>query len=166
MKVLLPMDGSPLALDAVRFALRLNGDGLPLQCVLANVQEPATLYEMVVAHDADVLHEVSVAAGRHALEPAVELLRAAGIEAECEVASGDPAHRIVEMAERFGCDMIVMTARGVGALRQALVGSVSQSVLHDCPLPVLIVKATANADADADADDDEVAESEGAPPPL
>jgi len=161
MKILLPVDGSEPALDAVRFALRLANDGLPVQCVLGNVQAPATLYEMVVAHDADVLQSVSGAAGAHALEAAEDLLRQAGIEYECEVASGDPGHRLVEMAERFGCDMVVMSARGLGALHQALVGSVSQSVLHACPVPVVIVKPAPEPEAEAD----ELAEAaEPAPP--
>ena len=150
MKILLPIDGSEAALDAVRFAIRLAREGLPLQCVLGNVQEPATLYEMVVAHDADVLQQVSGAAGLHALEPARALLRAAGIEPEMEVASGDPGHVLAEMAERFGCEMIVLSARGHGALRGALVGSVSQSVLHAARMPVLVVKPPAEAEAEPD----------------
>ena len=111
MKILLPLDGSAAALDAVHFAIRLARDGLAVQCVLGNVQAPATLYELVVAHDADVLQSVSGAAGAHAIEPAEALLRAAGIDCESEVASGDPGHRLVEMVERFGCDMVV-TAGG------------------------------------------------------
>jgi nucleotide-binding universal stress UspA family protein len=155
MKILLPVDGSEPALDAVRFALRLAREGLPLQCVLGNVQEPATLYEVVLAHDADVLHSVSGAAGLHALAPAEALLREAGIECECEVTSGDPGHRLVEMAERFGCDAVVMSARGMGALRQALLGSVSQSVLHTSRVPVVIVKPPPEPEAEPD----ELAES-------
>jgi nucleotide-binding universal stress UspA family protein len=161
MKILLPVDGSEPALDAVRFAIRLAREGLPLECVLGNVQAPATLYEMVVAHDADVLQSVSGAAGAHALEAAEDLLRNAGLKCEREVVSGDPGHSLVDMAERFGCDMIVMSARGVGALRQALLGSVSQSVLHASPVPVLIVKPQPEPEAEAD----EVSESDGAAPP-
>ena len=161
MKVLLPVDGSELALDAVRFAIRLAQEGLALQCVIGNVQEPATLYEMVVAHDAEVLHNVSGAAGAHAIEPAEDLLRQAGIDFEAEVASGDPGHRLVEMAERFGCDAVIMSARGVGALRQALLGSVSQSVLHASPVPVMIVKPPPEPEAEAD----ELAESAEPSPP-
>ena len=150
MKILLPVDGSDAALDAVRFAIRLARGGLPIQCVLANVQEPATLYEMVVAHDAEVLHEVSDAAGAHAIAPAEALLRAAGIAFEAEVASGDPGNLLVEIAETFGCEMIVMSARGMGALRQALLGSVSQSVLHSSPVPVLLVKPPPEPEAEPD----------------
>ena len=60
------------------------------------------------------------------------------------------------MAERFGCEMVVMSARGMGALRQALVGSVSQSVLHAARVPVLIVKPPAEPEAEPD----EVAEAQ------
>jgi nucleotide-binding universal stress UspA family protein len=150
MKILLPVDGSEEALDAVRFAIGLAREGLPLQCVLGNVQAPATLYEIVVAHDAEVLKSVSGGAGEHALEPARALLRAAGIEPECDVVSGDAGHQLVEMAERFGCAMVVMSAHGMGALRQALVGSVSQSVLHGARVPVLIVKPAAEPEAEPD----------------
>ncbi len=155
MKILLPVDGSDSALDAVRFAIRLAREGLALECVVGNVQAPATLYEMVVAHDAEVLQNVSGAAGAHALESAEALLREAGMAHESEVASGDPGHRLVEMAERFGCDMVVMSAHGSGVLREALVGSVSQSVLHASPVPVLIVRPPPAPEVEAD----EVAEA-------
>ena len=59
MKVLLPVDGSELSMEAVHLALRMRQDGLKLSAVLANVQEPASLYEMLVAHDPDVIDHVS-----------------------------------------------------------------------------------------------------------
>ncbi len=161
MKILLPVDGSEAALDAVRYVVRLSREGLPLQCVLANVQEPATLYEMVVAHDADVLQRVARDAGAHALKPAEALLREAGVAFESEVAVGDPGHSLVDMAESDGCEMIVMSARGLGAIRLALLGSVSQAVVHASPVPVLIVKPAPEPEAEPD----ELAESaEPAPP--
>ena len=163
MKVLLPVDGSVASLDAVHFAIRLAREGLALECVLGNVQPPASLYEMVVAHDAELLQSVSGAAGAHALEAAERLLREAGIAFECEVTSGDAGHRLVEMAERFGCEMVVMSARGMGALRQALVGSVSQSVLHASRVPVLIVKPPAEPEAEPDELAEALADAEPAP---
>ena len=41
MKFLIPLDGSELALDAVRYAVRLVHAGLHASFVLANVEEPA-----------------------------------------------------------------------------------------------------------------------------
>lgn len=140
MKILLPVDGSELALDAVHHALQLVRNGLSAHFVLANVQEPTYLYEMMLAPNSEVLERVSGAAGSHALERAESLLTEAGVPFEREIASGDPAHTLMEIAERFGCDAVIMGARGVGALRGALLGSVSQTVLHDATVPVTIVK--------------------------
>jgi nucleotide-binding universal stress UspA family protein len=145
MKILLPVDGSELSLEAVRFAVRLLKDGLQGTAVLANVQEPATLYELIVAHDPEVIDRVSAEAGLHTLSGAQALLDAAGVVYECEVAKGDPAHTIVDIAERFACDMVVMGARGTSALRSAMMGSVSNEVLHASGVPVVIVKAEEEA---------------------
>jgi nucleotide-binding universal stress UspA family protein len=140
MKILLPVDGSELSLEAVRFAVRLLKDGLSGTAVLANVQEPANLYELLVAHDPEVIDRVSAEAGLHALQSAQAVLDGAGVDYECEVAKGDPAHTIIDISERFGCDLIVMGARGASALRSAMMGSVSNEVLHASGVPVMIVK--------------------------
>jgi len=140
MKILLPVDGSELSLDAVRFAIRMVLAGLRADAVLANVQEPANLYELLVAHDPQIINRVSAEAGLHTLQSAQALLDAAGVEYECEVAQGDPAHTIIDIAERFACDLIVMGARGNSALRSAMLGSVSNEVLHASAVPVVIVK--------------------------
>ena len=63
MKILLPVDGSAHALAAVRHALALRTAGLQAGYVLANVQEPPSLYEMVVTHDADTLAAIRSGAG-------------------------------------------------------------------------------------------------------
>ena len=78
MKFLIPVDGSPLSLEAVRHVLKLSQAGLDVELLLANVQESASLYEMVVAHDPAVLDEVSEGAGLHVLAPAVSLVEASG----------------------------------------------------------------------------------------
>lgn len=146
MKILLPVDGSDLSLQAVRFLVRLASQGLHTEVVLVNVQEPASLYELVVAHDVEVLERVVAEAGAHALSAAEALLRQAGIAFDSEVVKGDPAHSLIDMVERFGCDLVVMGARGHGDLRSALLGSVSHEVLHACGVPVMIVKPEAEED--------------------
>ena len=112
MKILLPVDGSEVSLKAVRLAIGLLQQGLSGSVVLANVQEPATLYEMVVAPDGEVLQRVSTAAGIDALEQAESLLIKAAVVYEREIASGDPAHTIVDIVERFGCDMVGFSSIG------------------------------------------------------
>lgn len=139
MKILLPVDGSENALEAVRHALRLADDGLRASYVLANVQEPASLYEVVVAHNAKVIEQVSEAAAEHSLAPAQALLRAAGMHFETEMGHGDPGHQIVDIAERCGCDLIILGARGMEPFEGAL-GSAADSVLRHASVPVMVVR--------------------------
>ena len=141
MKILLPVDGTELSLHETRFALRLVREGLRASFVLANVQEPATLYEMVTAHDPQVLEQVSAGAGAHALEAAASVLVEAGASFEEEVAQGAPAQVLAEMIERHGVDLVVMGARGMGSARSVLTGSVSHWLLSHAGVPVTVVKA-------------------------
>jgi nucleotide-binding universal stress UspA family protein len=112
MKILVPVDGSPAAMAALRHALTLREGGLRASVVLVNVQPPATLYEVVTAHDPDVIREVRGAAGADLVAPAEAMLQAAGVDYELEVAGGEPAPLIVELAENYGCGLIVLGGEG------------------------------------------------------
>ena len=140
MKMLIAVDGSELSLDAVRHALGLRQQGLAAEFVLANVQEPASLYEMLTMRDPEALYNVSAGAGEHLLERARQLCTAAGATYECDVESGDPAHMLIDIAERYGCDAIIVGARGRGGLAGSVLGSVSQVLTHESPIPVTVVK--------------------------
>ena len=63
MKILVPVDGSTESLDAVRHALALVRDGLRASLVLANVQAPASLYELLRVHDAQAIEAIARGAG-------------------------------------------------------------------------------------------------------
>ena len=140
MKILIAVDGSEPALDAVRHAMQLLQSGLQASFVLATVQEPVYLYERVLPPDAAVLERVTGAVGGRALAGAEALLKASGVPYEREIASGEPAPALIDVAHRHGCHAIIMGARGRGALRSALLGSVSQRVVQDASMPVTIVK--------------------------
>ena len=151
-KILLPVDGSEDALAAVRHALRWAEGVADITFVLANVQEPASLYEVVVTHDAERIAALKRDAGADLLGGAEALLDAAGAAYESEVAAGRPEHLIVELAESYACDAIVMGARGQGAAPDAGgLGSVTMAVLEASPVPVTVVRrASATADEPAD----------------
>ena len=140
MKILVPVDGSALSLEAVRHVLGLVRNGLKAQIVLANVQEPASLYEIVIARDPAVLEDVSTGAGTYLLQEARALCQGAGVAHETAVVSGDPANALIDIVEQYGCSAIVIGAHGKGALASALQGSVSLAVVHASPVPVTLVK--------------------------
>jgi nucleotide-binding universal stress UspA family protein len=54
--------------------------------------------------------------------------------------TGRPDAEIVALAEEIGAGLIVMGARGVGGIRRALTGSVSDSVFRHAHCPVLVVR--------------------------
>ena len=152
MKILLPIDGSAHALAAERHALTLRAQGLTTEMVLINVQEPASLYEVVLAHDRAVLDEVRRSAGAELLAPAEALLDTAGVTWESEVVGGQPAAMLAELLENYGCEAVVMGRRGVGAPDAGGLGSVAQALAAHAAVPVTLVGLM---DEPAEAADDE-----------
>jgi nucleotide-binding universal stress UspA family protein len=53
---------------------------------------------------------------------------------------GSPSAEVVRVAKREKAHMIVMGTHGHGVIGRALMGSVAQSVVTDCDIPVLLVK--------------------------
>jgi nucleotide-binding universal stress UspA family protein len=63
------------------------------------------------------------------------------IDYEWVTGSGSsPGDHIVSTAVANRCEMIVMGARGLGAIKRALLGSVSDHVIRKAKVPVLICK--------------------------
>lgn len=59
---------------------------------------------------------------------------------ECSVVVGHAGEHIVRAATDPGTDLVVVGARGLGAFKRLLLGSVSEYVLHHAECPVLIVR--------------------------
>ena len=161
MKILLPIDGSPDALAAVRHALRLVESGLAAEMVLVNVQVPASLYEVVTAHDVDVIEQVRTGAGAELLAPAEALLQVSGLSWQSEVVGGYPSTMLIEVLENYGCDMVVMGARGMAEPDADGLGSVAEALLEHSPVPVTVVRLAEAAEA-AEAESESESESASA----
>jgi nucleotide-binding universal stress UspA family protein len=123
MRLLLAVDGSGPSLLATRFVRRMHRDARELGIVLLHV-EPSDDPE----------------ARERATSQARAILDEEGVPYELEVVQGDAAAMVVERAQEQDCDFIVLGARGLGALREALLGSVSASVLKNATVPVTIVQ--------------------------
>ena len=144
MKILLPVDGTELSLHETRFALQLVREGLKASFVLANVQEPATFYEIVTAQDPALIEGAAIEAAEDLMAPSAALLREAGVNFEAAIISGDPAHGMLDLIELHGCHMVVMGDRALGPIRRMVEGpSVSRRLVEESPVPVLLVKPPA-----------------------
>jgi nucleotide-binding universal stress UspA family protein len=75
------------------------------------------------------------------LEKLVEKMREEGGEVrQGHARVGLPAAEIVILAEELGAGLILVGSRGLGGIRRALIGSVSDSVVRHAHCPVLVVR--------------------------
>ncbi|GIP23001.1 MULTISPECIES: universal stress protein [Paenibacillus] len=67
-------------------------------------------------------------------------LAAAGVNGKVELAQGAAAEVILRYAGEQSCDAIVIGSRGLGGIREFVLGSVSHNVVQHAQIPVLVVK--------------------------
>jgi nucleotide-binding universal stress UspA family protein len=59
---------------------------------------------------------------------------------DAHLALGEPDHEIVKLGEELDAAIIVIGSRGLGGMRRALMGSVSDSVVRHAHCPVLVIR--------------------------
>ncbi len=145
-RILLATDGSKeagLALTTAADLAKSTNSELHVAFVFPTaVQRPFP--NPVLARPADEMeHELQEAMhqAQEFLDKQVEKIKGEGVEvAESHVARGRPDREIVHLSEELGAGLIVMGNRGLGGVRRALMGSVSDSVVKHAHCPVLIVR--------------------------
>jgi nucleotide-binding universal stress UspA family protein len=145
-RILLATDGSEQADLAASTAADLaRSTGSELHVVHVG-RTPVLFYESpgMTMLDADLQNRAVEAAeqeSRTRLEEQVRKLSEAGGEvAEAHVRIGLPDTEIVGLAGSLGAGLVVLGSRGLGPLKRALMGSVSDSVVRHAPCPVLVVR--------------------------
>jgi len=145
MKVLLAVDGSPSSDAAVAEVCRRPWPtGTEVHVVIVDRPvEPSLLKSSPTIFDEIVKQQRSDAL-RH-LTSAVETLesRSPGLRVGSMLLEGYPKEAIVEEAERWGADLIVLGSHGYGPVKRFLLGSVSLAVATSAPCSVHIVRRAA-----------------------
>jgi nucleotide-binding universal stress UspA family protein len=75
------------------------------------------------------------------LQTLAEQQRSAGIGCEALLVQGAYVQKIIAESEKLKADLIVTGAHGKGLLSRVLLGSVSEGVLRESKVPVLVVPA-------------------------
>jgi nucleotide-binding universal stress UspA family protein len=145
-KILLATDGSENANLASSIAADLAKSTNSELHVVYVGHMPSIFYESpgAIVLDPDLqsrMEEDAEEAARTKLKEQVQKIREAGTEvAGVHTRVGFPDAEIVGLAERLSAGLIVMGSRGLGPLRRALMGSVSDSVVRHAHCPVLVVR--------------------------
>lgn len=138
--VLVPLDGSPLADDALIHALAT----FDCRVTVLNVITPmdANMSEGGILDPGEDRREAARERADQLVDRAREQAATEGRTVETAVRSGDPAETILEFLEQAGADHIVMGAHGSdrGALARRLLGTVSTVVVGESPVTVTVVK--------------------------
>ncbi|KAM0980859.1 hypothetical protein ACFX2J_013984 [Malus domestica] len=74
------------------------------------------------------------------LSRALEICNEKMIKAETLILGGDPKDMICQAAEQMHVDLLVVGSRGLGKVKRAFLGSVSDYCAHHATCPVMIVK--------------------------
>ena len=103
--------------------------------------EATDLQSVEYEAESEERQRISERRAREVLQEEVQKVRSAGgTVAQGHLIEGRVAPEIVGLAEEIGAGLIVMGSRGVGGIRRALMGSVSDSVVRHAHCPVLVVR--------------------------
>jgi nucleotide-binding universal stress UspA family protein len=141
MRLLVAIDGSQPALNALRFALGLCGQlKIPGGIGLVHVQDDTALRNATHVLGRKPVDEYLREEADRELADALELVRRDGAPFEILRRTGRPEHEICAAAAEGGFDMLVMGSKGRTGLADLVMGSVAQRVAAAAPLPVVLVK--------------------------
>jgi nucleotide-binding universal stress UspA family protein len=84
--------------------------------------------------------------GDDVVEEAGKTLDTLGVDYATDVVQGTPAETIVDYAERFGYDLVVMPTHGREGLSRYLLGSVTEKVVRLSSVPVLTARMREDED--------------------
>ncbi len=145
--VLVPLDGSKLAQEALDHALEVvSPDGrITLVCAIEVHDPPAYgYYAPVTMPDNTATKNELLPIAKHYLEGLASDINKDGIKVVVEVTIGDPVTVITETAERLHVDAIVMSTHGRSGIGRFLFGSVTNQILGAKICPVFVIPSKQN----------------------
>lgn len=136
-KVLVAMDGSEVAEQALRYALEVHSEAEIT--VLTVVGEPSVMFgeatAIALAEDPEQsMNEYA----QPVLDRAREIAAESDAEIGTEVRTGHPARVILNRADAF--DTVVIGSHGGTLADRLLVGNVAEKVFRGSPVPVTVVR--------------------------
>ena len=148
MKILIANDGSKFGVAALEFAVNIIDPSRKTQVKIITVIEPAASIELeTIIESAESLIDPENPLARSANEIGErstgflrEKLTGGNIDISHEVLGGPAARTIVETAEEWAADLIIIGSHGYGFWKRAWLGSISNRVAHHAPCSVLIVR--------------------------
>lgn len=137
--ILVAVDGSPHSLQGVREAAQL-AKSLSARLELVNVLPPILLSPNVYAETIAKVEEGNRQAAEELLQAAKKVATDLGAQADTVMVTGAPAEALADLALADRVWGVVIGAKGHGAVKRVLLGSITDRLVHICSKPVLVVR--------------------------
>lgn len=138
-RLVVPTDFSETADKALAVAIDM-AKALPAHITLVHVNSPVMMLpppiDMV---SLDAVFPKALQKMEEALEVRAARVRDAGVSCDIELIEGAPHVEIVNQAQKENAELIVLGTHGRGGLASAILGSVTERVIHRSTCPVLVV---------------------------
>lgn len=143
MKILLALDDSGYSAAAVKeVAKRPWPKGTTVRVLTVVKPFPAVAIEpwYGARESLERIDEAEKKRARDLTKKAVDTLKKTGIRAQSTIRQGDPRSEVVDEAEEYRADLIVMGSHGYTGIKRLLLGSVASSVVSHAPCSVEVVR--------------------------
>lgn len=140
--ILVPLDGSQLAEDALEHAKQIVAPDGKITLVAAVDVPEAPLYgyfPAIATPDFEAATKEMVPQAKHYLETVAKRIASDNLTIAIDAQLGEPADVITQAAQKYHVDAIVMSTHGRSGLGKWLFGSVTQKVLNAQPCPVYVI---------------------------
>lgn len=135
-KILLATDGSNHSLRSANYAKGL-AEKFEGTVEVVYVVDGQKSKEDILHSDSKIQIEQK---RKEKIRPVLDLLEQSGMAYQLHILHGDAGPVIVEFANQYDVDCVVIGSRGLNSLQEMVLGSVSHKVAKRADCPVLIVK--------------------------
>lgn len=142
-RILVPLDGSPRAEQVLPVAAHIAqaAGGTMVLVNVVNATQEAITYGLGGAFIPPDAIKGAIAGGRTYLEQLIQRTHLTGMAAiDKVVVIGNPAEKILSLAEEQHCDLIMLASHGYTGFKQWLMGSVAEKVARHARVPVLLIR--------------------------
>jgi nucleotide-binding universal stress UspA family protein len=152
MKILIATDGSECSKKVIKTSCEFVKNDENALVKIVSVFEPPLLiaaapYSVPIAYNPNLekgMHDAAEQSTADAVRQIREYLPDLKGNLTTQVLCGAPAQMIVEEAENWGANLIIVGSHGYGFWERVLLGSVSNAVVHHAPCSVLVVRNQKN----------------------
>ncbi|XP_060191169.1 universal stress protein PHOS34-like [Lycium barbarum] len=137
MRVAVAIDNSEESYNALKWILDYLLTQPSTKLTLVHVMEPLPPF-----HGVESASRAQAQEAARILARASEMCKAKMINAESLILEGDPKNLLCEATAKMNVDLLAIASRGLGQIKRAFLGSVSDYCAHHAKCPVLIVKPT------------------------